>query len=248
MFTLAIYFLISLSNFDFFKTLFIFFFCIFCFVIFDTLYQFYNYNSLSGFGGDIFGFKPEGLNARLNGPFKDLIPGAFIARFYFLIILLFLFVTPTIKKTKFNYFFLIILSLGLSTIYFTGERMAFATTIMGFTIVLVFLKQFRFYSFAIIMISFLFILININFHSSYKDYKVLKSSSKHEGLLIKKEFKCPKDNTKKCFKIINLQPKFIDVLLNFKESAYGNIYIQSYKIWSDFPITGIGLNNFNLIC
>ena len=37
-------------------------------------------------------------------------------------------------------------------------------------------------------------------------------------------------------------------MLNFKESAYGNIYNLSYKIWVDYPITGIGLNNFNLIC
>ncbi len=140
------------------------------------------------------------------------------------------------------------MSLGLATIYFTVERMALATTIMGFTIAIFFLKKFRLYFFGIIITTFLFIFININFHPAYKDYKILKSSPKHEGLLVKKEFKCPNNNIKKCFKKINIQPKFIDVLLNFKESAYGNIYSISYKIWSDYPLTGIGLNNFNLVC
>lgn len=247
-FTLTIYLLISLSKINYFKILFLFFFGTFCFVIVDTLYQFYNYNTLTGFKGDIFGFKPEGLNARLSGPFRDLIPGAYIARFYFLIILLFLLVTPTIKKNKFNFFFLIIMALGLSTIYFTGERMALATTIMGFSIAILFIKKFRFYFFGIIVISLLFIIININFHPAYKDYKILESSAKHEGLLVEKKYKCPEDKTKICFKKINMQPKFIDVLLNFKESAYGDIYGLSLNIWSDFPLTGIGLNNFNLIC
>ena len=56
------------------------------------------------------------------------------------------------------------MALGLSTIYFTGERMALATTIMGFSIAILFIKKFRFYFFAIIVISFLFTIININFH------------------------------------------------------------------------------------
>ena len=247
-FTIAIYFLISLSKINFFKILFLFFFVVFCFTILDTLYQFYNYDSLIGFKGDMLGFKPEGLNARLSGPFRDLIPGAYLARFYFLIILLFLMVTPTLKKNKFNFFFLFILTLGLSVIYFTGERMAFATTIMGFSIAIVLIRKIRFYLLGILITSFLFIIININFHPAYKDYEILKSSAKHEGLLVEKKFKCPNDNTKICSKKINIQPKFIDVLINFRESAYGDIYSLSLKIWSDFPFTGIGLNNFNLIC
>ena len=120
-----------MSKFNYFKILFIFFFYVFCFVVIDTLYQFYNYDSANGFKGDILGFKPEGLNARLSGPFRDLIPGAYIARFYFLIVLLFLIITPNIKMNKFNFFFFIMLSLGLSTIYFTGERMALSNNYYG---------------------------------------------------------------------------------------------------------------------
>ena len=45
-------------------------------------------------------------------------------------------------------------------------------------------------------------------------------------------------------KILNVQPNFLKVIRNFSTSAYGEIYLLSYKMFIDNPITGIGINNF----
>ena len=52
----------------------------------------------------------------------------------------------------------------------------------------------------------------------------------------------------KCKKIIYLQPDFITVLKNFRESAYGQIYSLGFKMWLDHPLQGIGMNNFTYLC
>ena len=51
-----------------------------------------------------------------------------------------------------------------------------------------------------------------------------------------------------CEKIFKLQPKFIAVLKDFKNSAYGEIYLTSYQMWKDNIFLGIGLNNFKELC
>ena len=51
-----------------------------------------------------------------------------------------------------------------------------------------------------------------------------------------------------CSKIINIQPSFIEVIKNFSTSAYGEIYLLSFKMFLDNPITGIGINNFKYLC
>ena len=58
------------------------------FVTLDTLFQFYNYDNSLGFRGDIFGILPDNLYGRLNGPFKDFVPGSYLSRFYFFLVLL----------------------------------------------------------------------------------------------------------------------------------------------------------------
>ena len=58
------------------------------FVVFDCLLQFINYNSLEGYGKDIFGFTSTHYG-RLSGPFNDDVPGSHISRFIFFIVLLF---------------------------------------------------------------------------------------------------------------------------------------------------------------
>ncbi len=247
-FTIAIYFIFSEISFKFLNILFYIFLFIFSFVTLDTLYQFYNYDSALGFKGDIFGIKPEGLDGRLSGPFKDLIPGAYLARFYFVILLIF-FINHSIKKNINNKLILFfVLALSLSTIYFTGERMAISIALFSFAIVILFIKNKKIYFFSIILISFGFIFLNTILHSHYNNYTIINSSAKHEGLLIKKAFPCPENKNEICYKEVKRQPKFTDVLFNFKDSAYGSIYLTSLKIWADYPITGIGLNNFNLVC
>ena len=44
-----------------------------------------------------------------------------------------------------------------------------------------------------------------------------------------------------------MQPKFFSVLKDFNKSLYG-IYLSALHMWNDNKITGIGLNNFSLVC
>ena len=53
-------------------------------ILIDCLYQFFNYDNEIGFMGDIIGIKPEGLYGRLSGPFKDLVPGSILTKFFFI--------------------------------------------------------------------------------------------------------------------------------------------------------------------
>ena len=66
----------------------------------DCLFQFYNYSSEYGFGGDIFGRKPEGLYGRLSGPFNDLVPGSYLSRLLFFIFVLYFFLRTEDFKYK----------------------------------------------------------------------------------------------------------------------------------------------------
>ena len=50
------------------------------FVLFDTIFQFFNYSSKDGFGEDLLGFKSNWYG-RLTGPFgNELIPGSYVSR------------------------------------------------------------------------------------------------------------------------------------------------------------------------
>ena len=166
---------------------------------------------------------------RLTGPFfKELVPGSYISKFG-LIGLLFLLINVKNKK---NQYILVIFYLTLigSVTYISGERMALATFLLGIVFLSIFYKNMK----IIFLISiFIIILSNIlitNLHPSYNDYKIIESKPHHLGLKVKKEFIC-NNNEKKCSKIINLQPGFVEVLKNFEQSTYGQIYKLSYKMW-----------------
>ncbi|MDC6448537.1 hypothetical protein PQZ42_05630, partial [Alphaproteobacteria bacterium] len=95
------------------------------FIVFDCFYQLINYNSLEGFGKDIFGFTSNHYG-RLSGPFNDDVAGAHISRFLFFTILLFL-----LKRNNFylnNLTFILFISLSSYIIWLSGEAMAIATT------------------------------------------------------------------------------------------------------------------------
>jgi len=218
------------------------------FVTIDTLFQFYNYNSEDGFKGDIFGITGEDLHGRLNGPFSDFIPGSYLSRFYFFL-LIFLFYNKNFKTNKLlSNSLIFFLGVTLSTMFFTGEQMAVCTTLLGLFILLIFYKQFRKLVVFIIFLSLIIISINKLFHPFYNDYKILENTSKHEGLIIERSFECKEDKTKICNKNFKKQPSIITILKDFKNSPYGEIYNTAFQIWMDNKLTGIGLNNFEEVC
>ena len=216
------------------------------FVIFDTLFQFLHYDSEFGFGKDLLGFKSNWYG-RLTGPFgNELIPGAYLARFSFLGLI---YVFLKFKKHKFYNFYsiLYLFFLGL-TIFATGERMALATYSMGLIFLLIFLNTKRIILFTSIVLIFVSIILVQKIHPSYTDYKIIESTPYHLGLKVQKEFVCKNNIEKKCMKIINLQPSFSQILKNFKETPYGEIYKISLTMFLDNKFFGIGLNNFTFLC
>ena len=222
----------------------IIFLCV-CFVSLDTLFQYFNYDSKYGFGRDLIGFKSQWYG-RLTGPFGDeLVPGAYISKFGLLGYLFFFF----IKKKKINiYLEIIYLSLLGLVCFGSGERMALATYFLGLFFLLIFIKDKRLVYFISISISVFLIVSCVKLHPFYNDYKVISSTHLHQGLTIEKYFKCEESNAKKCSKIIQLQPSFTEVIKNFKSSAYGEIYNVGLTMFTDNPLTGIGISNYQIAC
>ena len=215
------------------------------FVSLDTLYQFFNYSSRDGFGADLFGFKSNWYG-RLTGPFgEELVPGAYVSKFG-LIGYVFL------LKNKFFKNKIFIQSIYLSTIllvcFASGERMSLATYALGLLILLIFFEKNRFVILQSIIISITAIFIIYKFHPFYNDYKIIESTEYHQGLKIEKFYECENDNNKQCSKVLNLQPNIFKILQNFSSSAYGEIYLLSFKMFRDNPYTGVGISNFTYLC
>ena len=215
------------------------------FVCIDSIYQFLNYNPEYGFGKDIFGFTPNWYG-RLTGPFyNELIPGAYVSKLGLLGIV---FIFDKFQKIKTqNIIIIIYLSLIGVVTFISGERMSFLTFILGTFLLVIFCRNKR----AVFFFSLLSILL-LNFfiyktHPFYNDYKILESTPYHLGLKIEKEYKCNNDQ-EICKKILNLQPTFIEVLKNFDQSAYGQIYTLSLEMFNDHKLQGVGLNNFTYLC
>ncbi len=215
------------------------------FVCIDTLYQFLNYTSENGFGADLLGFKSSWYG-RLTGPFGDeLIPGSYISKFALLGFALLI----SLKRFENK---LIIHSIYLSSIllvsYLSGERMAFATFSLSLLVLFIFLDGYRKSIFLSIFLGIFLIILVINLHPAYNDFRVIESTQYHQGQKIEKFFKCDNNTEELCSKIINIQPSFFEVIKNFSTSAYGEIYLLSYKMFLDNPLTGIGINNFKYLC
>ena len=216
------------------------------FVCLDSFYQFMNYDPEYGFGQDILGFSPNWYG-RLTGPFyQELIPGAYISKFG-LIGLIFLFINIKDQKKQ-NMISVIYLTLIGIVSYVSGEKMAFATFLLGTVFLIAFYQKKRLiFLVSLLLIILLSILINKT-HPIYNDYKILESTPYHLGLKIEKEIKCKNNNQLQCKKIINLQPRFLEIIKNFDQSAYGQIYGLALKMFNDHKLQGIGMNNFNYLC
>ncbi len=226
------------------RVIFIIFVCV-IFVLIDTLFQYFNYNSEHGFQKDILGFKTEWYG-RLTGPFGDeLIPGAYVSKFGLLGYLFFYFIKKFKYKTFLEVTYLSIIGL---VCFASGERMALATYFLALFFLLIFFENKRSSIFFSIILSIIFISISIKFHPFYNDYKIINSTHYHQGLTIEKYFDCEDNIAKKCKKIINLQPSFIEVLKNFSSSAYGEIFMVGFNLFKDNPITGIGISNYQTAC
>ena len=215
------------------------------FIVLDCLLQFINYSSLDGYGKDIFGFVSTHYG-RLSGPFNDDVPGSHISRFIFYVILLFYIA----KKNTFinDYTFIIIVSLSIYIIWLSGESMAFATTILGITIYLIFIRNKKILLLISLLITIFMILITNKFHKMNYDYSIISSTPYHHGLLINKFGDCQNIKNSECSRLIKTNPEFTKVITNFDQSVYYQIYKDAFRMWSDNKLSGVGLSNFEEAC
>ena len=216
-----------------------------CFILFDTLYQFVNYNSEYGFQNDLLGFVPDWYG-RLTGPFGDeLVPGAYLSKFGLLGYLFFLFT----KNIKYQSFLEILYLSALGFVCFaSGERMAMATFFLALFFLLFFLTNRRLIILFSIILALFFIMLSYKFHPFYNDFVIINSTHYHQGLIIEKFFECNDGTSENCTKIINLQPSFLEVIKNFSSSAYGEIYNVGLNMFLDNPLTGVGISNYQISC
>ena len=215
------------------------------FVTIDCLYQFLNYDSLQGFGPDLFGFTSTHYG-RLTGPFNDDIPGSHISRYIFFPIFYFL----LIKNQSYTFDIALILYLSLASfvVWLSGEAMAFATTSLGIVLLLLLIKNKRKLVIISIVFSSILIFLTNNYHKMNYDYTIIDSTPYHHGLLIEKFGPCPENKNVNCSKIIKTNPKFTEVIKNFDKSVYFGIYLDAFKMWMDNKMTGVGLNNYENTC
>ena len=213
-------------------------------VILDSIYQFLNYNSLEGFGSDIFS-RESNFYGRLSGPFLDLVPGSYISKFF---IFGFICLTFAIKK-KLNFYIIASIYLTLCGIitFISGERMALATFCLGMLLLIILIKKHR----LILIISFIIFIITsytiYKSHDFYQNYRIIESKPTHLGLVIEKfNYNCEPNNN--CSKIIRLQPQLGVVLKNFTKTAYHDSFSLAYEMFEYSPFSGIGFNNFNYGC
>lgn len=215
------------------------------FVLIDCFYQFLNYEALTGFGKDFFGFSSTHYG-RLTGPFNDDVPGSHISRYIFFSIFLFL-----ISKKNFylnNLTLIFFVTLAIYIIWLSGEAMALSTTVMGILIYAILIKEKKLIIIFAFLISISLIFLTNKFHRMNYDYTIISSTAYHHGLIINKYGKCKNFNNINCLKLIKTNPEFSKVIKNFTSSIYYQIYQDAFKMWQDNPITGVGLNNFEKAC
>ena len=126
--------------------------------------------------------------------------------------------------------------------------MAFATYGLGLILFFLFNKKNRIFIFLSILLMFIIIFFSYKLHPSYNDFNIVEVSSIENGLLVEKEYACQKNTIKKCIHLARLQPPFIEILKDFKHSAYGEIYLLALEMYKNNFIFGIGLNNFEDLC
>ena len=94
--------------------------------------------------------------------------------------------------------------------------MALSTFLLGSFLFIILIKEYRNILIMGLVGSFFILIIIINYHKSYNDFKILESKPHHLGLKIEKIYDC--ENTiKGCSKIVELQPDFFTVIKDFQK-------------------------------
>ncbi len=195
------YFLISLAVTLFFITL-------------DVWWQYFFHYDF--FGNPKYSFNPE----RLTGPFRDNpMPGIFLARYLFLILYLGFFLKYLSSPLKNITFIFLILAIGASTIFITGERMAFLVIISGVLIIsaglILHFKNFKKYI-TLGLVSIIGFITVFSFLFPDTFYRTITS--------------------------------LIYKLQHFSDSDYMLVFNSAYAVWLESPFFGVGIHQYREAC
>ena len=232
-FSLAVWYLLSLHENKLIKYLIFTFTSTFLFLIFDGYIQFF-------FSENIFGWPVQG--SRVSSLFKDeLILGSYLSRLlpvYFALL-----VYSDFSKTFNKYFLFFIIFVGIETLTFlSGERVAFFYINASSLMLIILMKNYKIFRFSSIITSILIIIVLINYFPKSTD-RIINQTINQLGL---------SSETKKQT-LSNNKDDQTNILLNkIKINAFSiehqNHYISSIKMFRDNIITGVGPRMFRNLC
>jgi len=227
-FALGLSYYAFILNKKFVKTLILFLFFLTVFVIFDTIYQFFNPNFK-----DIFGFLADtqrtylvlgnkiSLPLRLTGPFGDeQVVGFYLATFGYLSIFLLKSLYQLSDKKYYTFLFI-----NFSTVILSGERSSMITFFVIFIIQQILEKKKIKQKFFIILI------LTIVFSVS-----VFLNPTTRERLNDIPNWLLKKESNKN------------DLYANFLKTPWGNHFEISLDLIKKYPFFGIGIRNFEKFC
>ncbi len=216
-------------------------------VLFDTLIQFLNFDPVKGYGPDLLGFYSND-HFRLTGPFRSNIPGAYLSKYFYVVLCFILFLTTNLKLKMKEWIIVPIISLVFFVVFATGEAMSFASMGLGLVIFFFLTKKYKKKLIVCVPIVSILIFLIIKYNPVWQKIEILENNAWHNGTVYEIEIPCENNESQKCKKTFETQPFFTDVLKNFSETAYAETYKQSIIIWKDYPLTGIGIKNYTKAC
>lgn len=185
--------------------------CVMLFIIVDTWLQYVT--GLDSLGHTVF------PNHRLTGPFPGPIIGIMLVRILFLLLCA-VFVFKRLQSIHHRFFFVFsVLTIGMLTIFISGERMAFILCSAGMSM----------------------IALGFAFQSKRLRRPILLASISAVGLLGIATTQLPNLSER-------MLHNMLDKLQHFATSDYGIVFSAAWHAWQKNPIVGSGLHTYKQHC
>jgi len=155
---------------------------------------------------------------RLYGPYRDLVGARLIVLYFFPLIGFLLFKSVYKLNYKLLGLALCLIFLQILTSFIAGSRMPFLLLGLGLAVLIPWVLYGRY-----------------KFRSLYVSVLIL-------GLApLTAYFLMPHQSER-------MMLEFYNYLMKFSQSPWGMVMFDGFEVWRQFPLTGIGIKNFDLIC
>lgn len=162
--------------------------------------------------------KATAVGQRLYGPYRDLVGGRFTVLYFFPLIGFLLFKSVYKLNYRLLSLALCLIFVQILTSFIAGSRMPFLLLGLGLAVLIPWVLYGR-YKFQSLYVS-MFILVLASF-TAY--------------------FLMPEQSERMVLQLVNS-------LSHFHQSSWGMVMIDGLEVWKHYPLTGIGIKNFDLIC